>query len=470
MKRIFYPLLLLLLVLPLAGSAQAYDPFPGTTHVYGFEIFGGDSAHHVVRVDSVQIQNGDTVTYMNRVVHRTWAFYNGWWVNRDNLFGAQVRRTPSGRVEFVRSNQDTLRLETAVPVGNSWPFGDGNTAVLASRGLASFLGVSDTVLTYQVGADEIQLSRSHGLLTGIEMVKLDSTVGPLSRISLVGIEEFSLGDSVPRWEEYVDFPIGSEFQFRRLENFNLFSADKETIENVTITGKTFQPGISMDYTTIRERGGVLNAPPQPDTFYFPPGPSALSYTPTQPFDYSLSTFTLDSTSITTFIKIRSDGRREYGAHSKWPLFFDPIDSGIYYVFETSEEQYFTTGLGRTRIWYSDETGNDNTFMTCYDVVTASAGICRDISDFIVGIEEQLDLDEWVEWGPNPSQERIRVEAKREMQLEVRNALGQKVSGEMKLQPFTPEVLELGPLPAGSYWLVFRTPNGQYGAQRMIHVD
>jgi len=470
MKQIFYPLILLLLVLPLAGTAQAYDPFPQTVHLYGFSQ-GTDSLQHVVRVDSVQIQNGDTITYLNRVAHRGFTLFDGWWIDQDNLFGAQVRRTPAGQIDFVRSGLDTFRLETAVPVGASWTYGGGQTVTLLSRGPASFLGVSDTVLTYQTSSGQtIRLSRSHGLLEGPEMVQLDSMNVPLGAVHLVGIEELGLGDSVPRWEDYVDFPVGSQFQYRRNEYFTMSAVTKESYRNEIITGKSVQPGTSFDYTTLRERGGVLFAPPQPDSFYFAPSPAALSYEPALPFDFSLSTASYDSTHVTSFLRVRPDGRRTLEAVNLLVLVFDPTPPGSYYTFEMFSSQDFTEELGQTRARYNDETVSDVTNLVCYNIITDSGGTCRNLTDFIVGVEEQLDVAEWVEWGPNPSQERIRVEAKREMQVEVRNALGQKIGRERVLRPFAPEVIELGHLPAGGYWLVFRTPNGQYGAQRMIHVD
>lgn len=258
MSRYCFPLFLLLLSLVLphwALGQQAFDPFPGTQHLYGYRNVKGDSAQHIVTIQQIDTVGNELVKEFRRGFCGAGSRQScvgggvGEWLtmymDRDDSFGKEVRIENNGRIRFVTENQDTFELNLNAPVGVAQSFGPADSVVLVGRGMELVGSGMDSVVTFQTSGPGApgtwKLSENHGLLQGRELAIRDSSLNFIDRseFKVAGIPDLGWGAIIPDWEDFLDVPANHLFQYDSLyhhyDGMNIDYKVRETRQRHVLT-------------------------------------------------------------------------------------------------------------------------------------------------------------------------------------------------------------------------------------------
>ena len=238
----------------------------------------------VIRVDSVQLQGGDSVFFLNRVVNpyfttrkkndydyeRRWAYPERTVTNQPLFLNRIVRITADGdRVQF-----ESPRNEMLLPfaqLGESWMFDEESQiqAEVIEIGTQEIFGQLDSVKTIQLSNGRtIRLSKNFGLLEFPFRVYEDNMedyrLYPPS-LQLVGMRGRNVGAYLPNFQDFYDWEVGNNFIIKFFGNYGLGrNPDIRTCFRVVekyVVGDTFRyvvEGVKYDRSNINNQQGSIN--------------------------------------------------------------------------------------------------------------------------------------------------------------------------------------------------------------------
>lgn len=167
--------------------SQNYSPIKGKSY-YKYGSFG---AIYSLNTDSVVNNNSTTTYYFNQICNPcsmssstcdSSACVEFGYIDYSrnkyaNIFGYKCDINENGILNFF--NNSILTLKTNTFLNDSWQFSsDTNiTCTLTSKAIESFLGVSDSVLTYTISnGGTIKLSKNYGLISCLDFNHLSSNM------------------------------------------------------------------------------------------------------------------------------------------------------------------------------------------------------------------------------------------------------------------------------------------------------
>jgi hypothetical protein len=206
MKKCFS---LLVFIIPALLSAQEWKPL-NSGEKFNYRIDTAVIISNVIAVDSVKIENGDSVFYLNRVVKPCsgCVYPQSYLANQPQFLKCRMVRHAGGL--YVFSNPGKFQLRTLAGVSQSWIFDSvaGITAQVASKTYELVLNQWDSVKTIQLSNGQmIRLSKNHGLMQFPE-------TGTSHTFSLTGIAGRNLGELLPGFKEMYNYNVGDVFQYR----------------------------------------------------------------------------------------------------------------------------------------------------------------------------------------------------------------------------------------------------------------
>ncbi|KAA9333546.1 hypothetical protein [Adhaeribacter soli] len=172
-KLAFYTGIFLFLFIQLSAMAQNYEPIKAG---YVSQFIARDSIYAIAGNGSGVIDLNDVVKKGKIRVGSTACIGTNTTYHEqpNNQFGEAILVQPGGEFTFVVASGNTFPkqqqgflLKTNVPVGTSWQMNAAATlsATLSSKTVATFCGVSDSVLTYNLSdGNQIVLSKNYGLV------------------------------------------------------------------------------------------------------------------------------------------------------------------------------------------------------------------------------------------------------------------------------------------------------------------
>ena len=234
---------------------------------------GNDSVIRGYRIDSLKIQDGDTLLYPSRTIQyigdqpvQAFECYD---VEGSSMFGDYVRIMPNGTNLFFNQNGDTIRLETQAQAGDTWEIWSGidwldnEFAIygeMLETELQDIFGVADSVRSIRLNAYDnemnlvesfqfndylISISKNYGLLTAFNFYAFpnlrEDYFGYFTRhYTLYGIESQGLGKSNLTTFGIFDFQPGDIIHYERMQMY---------------TGNGFKQQVKEEYTSRVEYNG-----------------------------------------------------------------------------------------------------------------------------------------------------------------------------------------------------------------------
>ncbi len=227
------------------GSVSAQNWAPVTlSDTFNYQADTASYITHTLWVDSVQVINGDSVFFLNRVVSAcdTCAFssYRMYLANQPQFLQRRIEKDTNGVYTF----EDTLHfsIRSNANLHETWLFDslrNLSAEVVSMTEVPVFTTVDSVKTILLSNGDSIVLSKQHGLLsfTGNNSV----------RYTLSGIENRSIGEEIPRFGDFFDFHTGDVLEYRH-------------------TNCSFSSDIRCDY--LHEKLTILSKASQGDTLHF----------------------------------------------------------------------------------------------------------------------------------------------------------------------------------------------------------
>jgi len=249
--KIRLPLLLTGLLFFISGmiNGQQWRPLtPGEKFNYRIDSAGYIS--NSIWVDSVRIENGDSVFFLNRVVTScdtcsTWYTYTFWRLCNQHQFLEKKMIRKTGGL-YVFQDPGKYNLKTIAPLNASWIFDSvaNITAQIINIDQQLIFGVYDSVKTiYLSTGDTILLSKSHGILKFPDL-----TLG--QHYHLEGIEGRNAGIAVPKFVDFFNFNSGDVFQYY-YDSYNYgIQSGYGGLKKVTITSRDSSAGYYAYEATV----------------------------------------------------------------------------------------------------------------------------------------------------------------------------------------------------------------------------
>jgi hypothetical protein len=201
-----------------------------------------------VWADSIHINPGDSIYYLNRV----FKFLDAWGekITRNNPTFLQ-RELHITDDNFIFYSPGTYIIPKEISIGENWVFNTANniSATLSQVTADMILGQPDSVrvilLTENADSipDTLKISKSHGIIKFPDF----NTSGVY--YSLVGLETEGLGMQMPMINDFYDFQVGDSFEYQK----NYIMQDcyghiyENTVSNFSISGIQVNDS-TMSYT------------------------------------------------------------------------------------------------------------------------------------------------------------------------------------------------------------------------------
>lgn len=214
-------LLLFLFFVPFFTNAQEWNPI-NLHDKYNYQIETANYISHTIWVDSVDLVDGDSIFYLNRIVvdcpNCDPNFPNKYKIaNQGQFLQEKMIKKQNGGYRF-EGNQ-TFFLKPKTSLNESWIYDSMQniqaTVILIAE--EDVLGNIDSVKTILLSNnDTLLLSKNHGIIQFAEST---------NQYSIRGIEGKNIGEQVPGFWDFYDFEIGDVFQYRIL-NTGVFSSSR----------------------------------------------------------------------------------------------------------------------------------------------------------------------------------------------------------------------------------------------------
>ena len=164
-------------------------------------------------VDSIKIENGDSVFYLNRIVTgcdtcTSWYSHTFWRLCNQPQFLKKKMIVKTGGL-YILEEPGKYYLKTLAPVNASWVFDSvaNITALVVNKSYELIFNEYDSIKAIHLSnGDTILLSKNHGI------VKFpDSNLDQHYRLE--GIEGRNLGIVIPKFADFFNFNVGDVFQY-----------------------------------------------------------------------------------------------------------------------------------------------------------------------------------------------------------------------------------------------------------------
>jgi hypothetical protein len=206
-NSIHVKLIIIVIVLGHSIQAQNWSPLK-LNEKFNYNLNGLNFITNVIWTDSVQIQGGDSVFYLNRIVtgcDTCYGFYK--WSEQPDFLKTRMIRQGNGIYNF--RDPGSFVIKTFAKTGDNWLYDTiGNIqAQVISETYEPVMGINDSVKEIQLSSGySIRLSKNFGLL--------QFPSGQGSEIYfLEGIEGRNEGQLVPKFTEIYNFNVGDIFQY-----------------------------------------------------------------------------------------------------------------------------------------------------------------------------------------------------------------------------------------------------------------
>lgn len=190
-------------------SAQGWAPIT-LSDTFNYQADTASHITHTLWVDSVQVINGDSVFFLNRVVSPcdtcNVMYQDPLLMNQPQFLQRQITKKIDGQYVVEDSLEFTLFPDAGLH--DSWVFDSTLSILAAVTGLAetSVLGTVDSVKIIELSSGEsLILSKYHGIL---QFPGYDGKI-----YQLVGIESRNLGERVPTFHDFFDFQVGDVLEY-----------------------------------------------------------------------------------------------------------------------------------------------------------------------------------------------------------------------------------------------------------------
>lgn len=417
------------------GHAQNWRPF-NSSEKYNYSR---TNVNHIVRtayVDSVTVENGDSVYHFNRILKvcdtcgdnicGNGPYYFDCYAFPDQPSLYYREMLDQGNGDFLFRNPNDFLVKTLANQGQAW-ICDSTTNLIATVNsvyASNILGSVDSLKLILIGnSDTLIISKSHGV---IQFPDLDG-----GRVyHLEGIHGRDLGKLVPGFWEIYDIDSGDVFEYLYRSSLPTWH-DTAAISKVTITKRVVSgDSIILDYQEIYRHSTfqiddttnelTVDTGIQAGQWIFDESQSPLSKFPHERFrsrkTYGSWTYTSNRWTPMSFRdNLGQGGEKIIGTSYSNEYEIDPGDTVVTgSIYDYGFHEIYLTGLGMIDQYFSSIAGVETTKLRGYYKAKDSASwgsITPDSlilgSTWQVGIEEPIE-DKFVIY-PNPASGRINIE-------------------------------------------------------------
>lgn len=213
---------LLVSVLFLSASAQNFQPFrKGLTY-----HFTSQDSVFSMRIDSVKMENGDSVFVFNETIKPAPANTTGncdqqqviyqFLVRKNNQFGYKMLAKANREYVFQAETGQEFTLKTKAAVGQSWQFSAAPavTATLTAKAVEPVATVSDSVLTFTLSNGQIiKLSKTYGFVKAPNFIALTDASFKPKDLEFYALPEKQVGQAISNPLQIFDFQPGDKFGY-----------------------------------------------------------------------------------------------------------------------------------------------------------------------------------------------------------------------------------------------------------------
>lgn len=268
-------LILFTALCPMLVFAQDYQPI-ASNHVRFYDRGEPeDFDEYGLRVDSVVTDGTDSI-YYNYLASRDYDGSNwngGCDFKRYSWVGSSVVLKPNGWSFFVTEREDTLKINHAAQINDTWVALNVSTdsiiwATVTNNSNQSVLGLNDnvkvisfvmkdennTTIQHPINGSSIRIGEMLGLIKSVDLYHFPSFIESSfhDNITLSGAEDLGIGLRRPKRELlFAEFEVGDEFAYRyRVGYHDPFTPNAEVYDTlVQIIDKQSQP--SLSYTVLK---------------------------------------------------------------------------------------------------------------------------------------------------------------------------------------------------------------------------
>jgi hypothetical protein len=208
MKNAGWFLLFFLIINAGILDAQQWRPVT-STEKFNYRVDTAGYISNTILVDSLKMENGDSVFCFNRVVtacpscpYSDWKLYN-----QPQFLKKKMTRKPGGM--YVFSDPGRFYIKTLAGLNESWVFDSAAniTAQVTAKTWETVFNIPDSVKTISLSNGQvIKLSKDHGI-TEFPLMGKNHTY------SLEGIAGRDLGTLIPGFFDFFNFNVGDVFQY-----------------------------------------------------------------------------------------------------------------------------------------------------------------------------------------------------------------------------------------------------------------
>lgn len=246
--KIFFVLAILTLISSLL-NAQNWKP---VNSVDKYNYFIGDKPEATIWVDSVNIFNGDSVYFLNKILKKVKDLDNNSCIasyleNQPQQFLTKITFFQNGEYKMENDTASSFLVKPNNALSSSWVFDSNNniTATITSINSITIFNNKDSIKTLKLSnQDTIIISKNYGIL------KFPMFNSAHEHIYLAGIEGPNLGEIIPKFNDFFDFEIGDvyDYEFKQWERFITVTIYKrKTILSKQIKGDTIIYHINYKY-------------------------------------------------------------------------------------------------------------------------------------------------------------------------------------------------------------------------------
>lgn len=362
-------------------------------------------------------------------------------VGKANTFGFKMIQKPGGQYVFVQAanaTNDSLFLYTNGKINSTKVFakGTGETATLASIGLYSVFGITDTVKTWNISnGRKIRISRNFGIIEGHDFLGY-ADGGSITDLQLRSFETplIQMGTPPPSFHDIFDYEVGDKMTFKteiRDANGDIVTEEWKWFE---ITGVDPFPAVNhVNYTVSADLLGIYSSPggSQKDTI--------LVKGEITTWKYEVSDFPQLDAVTGEFVELSTGSGlvlESIEANSAWHdrtqytfganVIEDTCNGWLSSPPDQAWRTQYTEGLGLTRSWDPENLGND-TRLLCYTKGTETAGTCPTLASIVSRDIEVPTFD--LQVYPNPASSEVNIawgEVKPNVNVRVLDLMGRVI--------------------------------------------
>jgi hypothetical protein len=218
---------------------------------FNFRIDSAGYISNSIWVDSVKIENGDSVFYLNRIVTKCDTCTNGsgseyWRLCNQPQFLKKKMILKTGGL-YIFQEPGKYYLKTLAPLNASWVFDSvaNITAQIVDKSYELVFTVYDSIKTIHLSnGDTILFSKNNGILKFPDL-KLGQ------HYHLEGIEGRNVGIVIPKFADFFNFNVGDVFQYS--SNWHSYAVPPEGgggLQKVTITSRDSSSGYYTYEATV----------------------------------------------------------------------------------------------------------------------------------------------------------------------------------------------------------------------------